>query len=231
MNASHQIGHHAPSQPIFEADGKRLALHRVGNDWGCKARELGRLLGYAGEGRKLVDKVSGDWSSEFVEGVDFVRGSGGVTESVTPVQSHEIVLTRSGINLVCLLSKKPLGRALRRWLASDVLVQIAATGSYGATAALDVQTIATAVAQAVVGALTPLLTAGQLRLGQQVRTGRDVRIIDVDKAIEMRKSGLKLTTIASEFGVSYQAVAKAIKKAGEAMPETGEVIALRRGGC
>jgi prophage antirepressor-like protein len=118
------------NHPVFEADGKRLALDRVLDDWGCKARDLGRLLGYAADGGKLVDKIGGAWKDEFVEGVDFVREA--ITDSVI-ARTSALLLTRSGINLVCILTRKPLGREIRRWLASDVMIQIADSGSYGST--------------------------------------------------------------------------------------------------
>lgn len=138
------------SPPTFRTeDGQELVLRPVGDDWGCKARELGRLLGYADEGRKLVDKIGAAWKDEFVEGVDFVRKINEITDSV---MRPEIVITRSGINLVCILTRKPLGRQIRRWLASDVMVQIADTGSYGQPSASP-QAIAALVRDAVREAL------------------------------------------------------------------------------
>ena len=35
------------------------------------AREIGVALGYANEGRRLVSKIGGEWSEEFISGHDF----------------------------------------------------------------------------------------------------------------------------------------------------------------
>lgn len=123
------------SPPVFVADdGQALPLFPVGEDWGCKARDLARLLGYANDGKNLTRKITKDWKGELLDGVDFIRGFNRVSDSETPVssiQAHEIVLTRSGINMVCILTRKPMGAQIRRWLAEDVMIQIAETGSYG----------------------------------------------------------------------------------------------------
>lgn len=124
------IGDEVRNAPTFTANGKALTLRPVLDDWGCKARDLGRLLEYSNDGKNLLRKITTDWSDEMTEGVDFIRGSDGVSDSETPIQAHELILTRSGINLVCILSKKPLGKEIRRWLASDVMVKIADTGAY-----------------------------------------------------------------------------------------------------
>jgi hypothetical protein len=41
-----------------------------------------------------------------------------------------MILYEPGINMVCMKTDKPAGRALRRWLASDVLPSIRLTGGY-----------------------------------------------------------------------------------------------------
>lgn len=146
--------------PVFEADGKRLVLDRVLDDWGCRARDLGRVLDYAADGGKLVDKIGGAWKDEFAEGVDFIRGSSAITDSVIAGQTAPLILTRSGINLVCILTRKPLGRQIRHWLARDVMTQIADTGSYSSTLTTreaDLSALTDAVS-AIVPALTAITT-------------------------------------------------------------------------
>lgn len=124
----------APARaPTFEANGKSLSLFRHRDTWVCRARDLGRLLDYVDDGKKLVSKIGGGWSVDFDEGVDFFKG---VADSATPLknaQPHELILTPAGINLVCLLTRKPLGREIRRWLSREVMIQIAETGSYSPT--------------------------------------------------------------------------------------------------
>lgn len=144
--------------PTFEAgDGRSLVLFRVGADWGCKARELGRLLKYTNDGKKLVANITERWNDEFIEGVDFVNEVHQVPTLGGPPARPEMVLTRTGINLVCLKTRQPVGQQIRRWLAGEVLPQIADTGSYGTPAALDPQVLATAIGSAVSAALAPLV--------------------------------------------------------------------------
>lgn len=96
------------------------------------AKDIGAALGYHGEGRKMVNKITQDWSSEFIEGTDFVRLSGKKLREFNalrvegpdsgPSNSRALlVLTESGVNLACMKTNKPIGVALRRWLADVVL--------------------------------------------------------------------------------------------------------------
>ncbi|HCB04509.1 MAG TPA: hypothetical protein DEQ43_09735 [Nocardioides bacterium] len=127
--------HRNQTPPTFTANGKTLTLIPVRDDWGCVCRDLGQFLEYADNGGRLVTKVTKDWANEMEENLDFLRGRDEPTDSVGSKITRaggraEVILTRSGINLVCLLSKKPLGKEIRRWLASDVMVKIADTGTY-----------------------------------------------------------------------------------------------------
>ena len=99
------------------------------------ARDVGRVLGYHGDGRKLVNKITQDWAAEFIEGTDFVRLTGKKLREFNelrfegpesgPSNSRSLlVLTEQGANLACMLTKKPIGVQMRRWLASDLLPKL-----------------------------------------------------------------------------------------------------------
>jgi len=101
------------------------------------AQEVGAALGYAQNGKRLSTKITGAWSNEAIEGVDFWRIEGDeladlkralVQLDTDPVSSPVgantkslILLTERGIWLACLKTNKPAGVELRRWLASEVL--------------------------------------------------------------------------------------------------------------
>jgi prophage antirepressor-like protein len=113
------------------------------------ARELGDALGYAKRGKRFVDSIMGSWSSEFEEGVHYVKLHGAElkvlqaaiasrgTDSVPLGQGSLIVLFESGANLALTLTKKPAGRSLRRWLSAEVLPQVARSGAFDPTKKVD----------------------------------------------------------------------------------------------
>lgn len=121
--------------PVFRWGDKSITLFRHNDAWVCTARELGRMLDYADDGRRLVTKITGAWKDDFIAGSDtywseIANEVHQVTGSVQPVKRPELLLTRDGINGVCLLSRKPIGVEIRQWLRREVMPQIAATGSY-----------------------------------------------------------------------------------------------------
>lgn len=105
------------------------------------AKEVGRVLGYADDGRMLITKLS-EWSDEFEEGIETIKLEGSqliefksVLELILDswISSHTrnlILLTESGVNKVLMKTNKPVGKRLRKWLARDVLPSLRKTGSY-----------------------------------------------------------------------------------------------------
>jgi prophage antirepressor-like protein len=106
------------------------------------AREVGRLLGYANDGKRLLTSMAG-WEAEMIPGVDTILLKGdalrifkemmeGVTNSVTPFRQAKslTLLTKAGVFLVCLKTNQQAGIRLRRWLVDEVLPQIRRTGRY-----------------------------------------------------------------------------------------------------
>jgi prophage antirepressor-like protein len=101
------------------------------------AKEIGDILGYAGDGKRLVNNISEKWSNEFVDGDDYVILEGKKlklfkefiktgTDSVPVLKgSQAMLLFETGMHGVCLLSRKPVGVRLRRWLRNDILPKLA----------------------------------------------------------------------------------------------------------
>lgn len=96
------------------------------------AKDVGAALGYANDGLKLTDRITGEWADEFIEGTDYrvLRGKN-LSEfkalmRLTPQNGVSrarslLLLTESGVNLVCMKTNKPTGVQMRRWLAGDLL--------------------------------------------------------------------------------------------------------------
>lgn len=99
------------------------------------ASEVASALGYE-DSLSVAQGVRSRWSDDLIEGRDFVlvkdaelrelKALGLVGKNAPSV----MFLTESGVDLVALLSRAPQGRALRRWLADEVLPAIRRTGEY-----------------------------------------------------------------------------------------------------
>ena len=117
------------------------------------AQEIGQVLEYSSNGSKLTNKITQDWASEMIEGVDYHKIEGqelaelrdamsqfaspesGDANLIGPKTRHLLLLTEQGIHLACIKSNKPVGVQLRRWLASEVLPSLRQTGTYTAPSA------------------------------------------------------------------------------------------------
>ena len=98
-------------------------------------------MGYARGGERLVTNITKDWQEEFIEGHDFVILSGEelvdfkellelTTKSVGSSVWHLLLLFEPGLNMALAKTNKPAGRRLRRFIADEVLPQIARDGKY-----------------------------------------------------------------------------------------------------
>jgi len=127
--------------PVYTFDGHPLTV-LVRN--GCPhfvAAEVGAALGYE-DGSRLTDKITGEWAEEFIAGTDFVKLVGDELRAVKAALSHQesgesncppnrgtvgkrapnlLLLTRDGLNLALMKTRKAAGVRMRRWLASEVL--------------------------------------------------------------------------------------------------------------
>jgi prophage antirepressor-like protein len=98
------------------------------------AAEVGLALGYE-DGSRLPDLIAAEWSEEFIAGTDFVKLSGSELVAVKAALNDSpkhgeskrggarsmILLTRDGLNLALMKTRKAAGVRMRRWLASEVL--------------------------------------------------------------------------------------------------------------
>jgi prophage antirepressor-like protein len=114
--------------------------------------EIAAALEYANQ-NSLATRLR-EWTDEAEEGSEYLVLTNGdiravkalrqASDSTSGVESLDspgeggarklLVLTEEGVNLVCIKTEKPAGKALRRWLAREVLPQIRRTGAYAPAA-------------------------------------------------------------------------------------------------
>ena len=106
------------------------------------ARHIGARLGYSHRGKRLPNKVLGEWADEFIEGQDYAFLTGAELEAFKqlaagtaaeiPARTRRglLVLFESGLHMVLVKCQKPIGKRLRRFLVDQVLPQLVRTGGY-----------------------------------------------------------------------------------------------------
>ncbi len=105
------------------------------------AREIGSAIGYSHGGKRFANKVTGDWSDEFLLGIDYIVVEGDDlaafkaadelgTESVPSRTRSLVLLFESGLHLGLIKTRKPVGQRLRRFLVEQVMPQLARAGRY-----------------------------------------------------------------------------------------------------
>ncbi|MEN0066159.1 MAG: hypothetical protein AAGA48_28720 [Myxococcota bacterium] len=123
----------------FEFNGRAVELLEVNGEPMIDASHLSEVLGYSTRG-KLSDLIRNRWSDEFEEGPDYrlVLHNGRTPDGCTKGKTRmRLLLTELGWNLVLVKTTKPLGKALRRFLAGEVMPQIARSGQYVPGASTD----------------------------------------------------------------------------------------------
>jgi len=105
------------------------------------AREVGAAIGYSHGGKRFATKITGAWASEFIADQDFaiIKGDELVaakqvlepgTDSVPGRTSALLLLFETGLQLALIKTNKPIGQRLRRFVATEVMPQIARDGAY-----------------------------------------------------------------------------------------------------
>jgi prophage antirepressor-like protein len=105
------------------------------------AKDIGKILGYAQNGRRLVGNISEKWSEEFIPNHDYIiitgeelqlfrEISGDDTDSVSSKSRRLLLLFEPGLHLCLTKTNKPIGRRLRRFLADEVMPQLVRDGRY-----------------------------------------------------------------------------------------------------
>ena len=123
----------------FEFEGAPLPVYEVNGKPHWIAKQVGAALGYI-DGSDLVRAISRGWVNEFTdkdrlvltgeklnEFKELIHDSGDSPLSRT---ARLMLLTESGVTLAAVLSRKPAGLRMRRWLADDVMPQIARDGHF-----------------------------------------------------------------------------------------------------
>ncbi|WP_437948702.1 hypothetical protein WME98_50125 [Sorangium sp. So ce296] len=99
------------------------------------AAQVGKILDYADDGKKLVDVIRDKWGDEFIAGHDFevlegdaLRGFKAAAGDTLPgwvsSTARLMVLYESGFDLVFTKTEKPAGRRLRRLLVDEVIPRL-----------------------------------------------------------------------------------------------------------
>jgi len=116
---------------VFNFEGRALPAFSFRGRECWIAQDVARVLGYESKG---WSNSWGRWvaADELLEGQDFatLRGQdlrefkaslGATTDSVVAKTTQLTVLFEPGLNVVCILTEKPLGKRLRRFVAEQVL--------------------------------------------------------------------------------------------------------------
>ncbi len=138
------------------------------------AADLGRALGYASDGKGLVESIAG-WSElerprdygvlKYTSLREFKLILDATARAAVGRASHLTILYETGMDLACQKAQTPAGERLRRYLADDVLPKlrrgeaVRATPAPVAPAALPADTKIDRLLDAVV-ALVSVLTSG-----------------------------------------------------------------------
>lgn len=123
----------ATHKTIFE--GQPLAFHSFRGETCIVAADLGRVLGYADDGKSLVEVITKHWADELIEGRDFEVLTGSYLRDFKAIlgdadgrsasfTARLMVLTESGVDVVCIKTEKPLGKKLRRFLVAEVMPKL-----------------------------------------------------------------------------------------------------------
>lgn len=130
------------ARPQFE--GRELAVIDDGDREWFAAPQVSELIGHADPKQIAKNLNKQSYSTGMIEGTDYRRAVGGDDRYLVAAKAAGIVppntpslllLSRSGLDIVAMLSRTDAGRALRRWLADDVLPSIRRSGAYVAPGA------------------------------------------------------------------------------------------------
>lgn len=161
---------------IHDFEGQPLATLTYKGQPAWIARQIGRRLDYADNGKRLVTLVRREWGSEFVEGRDYVMLSGddlaalkgmlGLGAQDVPSRAPSLMLLlEPGLHLVLVKTDKPIGQRLRQFLSLRVLPQLVRDGRYAPERAV-VEGRIVVVASAYANEGSPA-TAREARLSRQ----------------------------------------------------------------
>ncbi len=129
----------APARVNSEFEGQTLVTLTYEGRACWVAVEIGRILGYSRDGRRLIHKINDKWHDELVEDHDYtvLRGDeleefkasmlvGDIGARKKKHRPPMMLLFEPGLHLVLSKSGKPAGQRLRRFVVDEVLPRLAA---------------------------------------------------------------------------------------------------------
>jgi prophage antirepressor-like protein len=127
---------------VWDFKGHKIQSVHWNGQYVFPARHMGRVIEQGDDGKRFVRNVT----EEGTEGVDFIRVKGKEAAEISLMLSRGadcapgksigesgtglVLLTESGLHLGLLKTRKPIGEALRLWLAREVLPALRQSGSY-----------------------------------------------------------------------------------------------------
>ena len=133
---------HPVSPLLLRFEGKPLLTLNWEGKPCWVARHIAACIGYGQAGKRLPNKILHEWADEFLPGNDYVLLEGAALEVLHELVAEAglptaglgrgslLLLFESGLHLVLAKTSQPIGRRLRRFLADQVLPQLARTGAY-----------------------------------------------------------------------------------------------------
>jgi prophage antirepressor-like protein len=130
-------------QAVHTFDDRRVTTVQYQGKNAWIGREVGVALGYAQGGKRFASRITGEWSSEFIDGKDYAvltgreaamlqQAAGVEGTDAVPLRSNRgvLVLFESGLYLALAKTEKEAGVRFRRFLVDEVMPQLSRTGRY-----------------------------------------------------------------------------------------------------
>jgi len=153
------------------------------------ARQVGVVLEYGNGGKGFVVLICREWKDEFEVGHDFVilkgkelaelkrvfKEGGDYRHSCTESNSAYkyanslMLLFESGVHLASIKTEKPIGKRLRRFIADEVMPQLARKGMY-MPSGVDNEAKKEGISESLAGRRLLLDEAKESRLDRQMRS-------------------------------------------------------------
>lgn len=154
---------------IIDFHGHDLRAFFLGGAIHFMARDVGKALGYSGDGKRLVDNINQRWADEFDGMSHVVSNADFKGAELAPLPNRgETALTKDGLLMATMKSGKAAGKILRLWLIK-VAMPILEKVSAGQLVSADDRKLLGAGAAAVFG-VAPSESVPKLKAGTHTET-------------------------------------------------------------